>query len=125
MHTSRITNASLFVTVLSACLGLSMTGVSAQTHSQQHDAGAAVNESHALIINAFSQHHLSPQQVRKLAATNSSYFQINVCRAEGEPAEVCYQNSRALTDVNRLLVVTRLPRAALVSLPAEQAGARY
>jgi hypothetical protein len=118
MHTSRITNASLFVTVLSACLGLSMTGVSAQTHAQ-HGAGAAVNESHALVLKAFSQHQLSPQQVRKLAAANSSYFQITVCHAEGEPAKVRYQNSRALGDKNRLLVVTRLPRAALVSLPAE------
>jgi hypothetical protein len=121
MHTSRITNASLFVTVLSACLGLSMTGVSAQTHAQ-HRAGAAANESHALVLKAFS-YHLSPQQVRKLSATNSSYFQSAVCHAQGAPGEIFYQNSRALTDKNRLLVVTRLPRAALVSLPAEQPGA--
>ena len=119
MHTSRITNASLFVTVLSACLGLSLTGVSAQTHAQQKGAGAAVNESHVLVLKAFS-HHLSPQQVRKLAAANSSYFQINVCHVEGEPSAIFYQNSRALGDKNGLLVVTRLPRAALVSLPAEQ-----
>lgn len=120
MHTSRITNASLFLTVLSACLGLSMTGASAQTHAQQQQgAGSAVTESHAFVLKAFSQHHLSQQQVRKLAAANSSYFQLNVCHAEGEPAAVFYQNSRALTDKNQLLVVTRLPRAALVSLPAE------
>ena len=123
MHTARITNASLFVTVLSACLGLSMTGVSAQTHAQ-HGAGASVTESHALVLKAFSQHHLSPQKIRKLAATNSSYLQIAVCHAEGEPAKIFYQNSRALTDKNRILVVTRLPRAALVSLPAGRPGAR-
>jgi hypothetical protein len=123
MHTSRITNASLFVTVLSACLGLSMTGVSSAQTQAQHRAGAAVNESHALVLKAFSQ-HLSPQKVRKLAATNSSYFQLTVCHVEGVPAEIFYQNSRALGDKNHLLVVTRLPRAALVSLPAEQTGAR-
>ncbi|MBA3765920.1 MAG: hypothetical protein H0W99_02815 [Acidobacteria bacterium] len=95
-----------------------MTGASSHAHAQQ-GAGAAVNESQALIFHAFSQ-HLSPQQVRKLAATNNSYFQIAVCHAQGEPATVFYQNPRALTDKNRLLVVTRLPRAALVSLPAEQ-----
>ncbi len=119
MHTSRITNASLFVTVLSACLGLSMTGASSQIQAQQ---GAAVNESQALVFNAFSQ-HLSPQQVRKLAASNNSYFQVAICHTQGEPAEAVYQNTRALTDKNQLLVVTRLPRAALTRLPAEQPGA--
>jgi hypothetical protein len=118
MHTSRITNASLFVTVLSACLGLSMTGASAHARAKPR-ASAAVNESQALVFQAFSQ-HLSPQHVRKLAATNNSYFQIAVCHAQGEPPENFYKNTRALIDKNRLLVVTRLPRAWLVSLPAEQ-----
>lgn len=118
MHTSRITNASLFVTVLSACLGLSMTGASSYAHAQQ-GTSAAVNESQALVFQAFSQ-HLSPQQVRKLAATNNSYFQIAVCQSQGEPEENFYKNTRALIDKNQLLGVTRLPRAALVSLPAEQ-----
>jgi hypothetical protein len=118
MHTSRITNASLFVTVLSACLGLSMTGAPSQAYTQQ-GAGTAVSESQALVFHAFSQ-PLSPQQVRKLAATNNSYFQIAVCQSQGEPEENFYQNTRALIDKNQLLVVTRLPRAALTTLPAEQ-----
>jgi hypothetical protein len=64
---------------------------------------------------------LSPQQARKLAALSNSYFQIAVCQPQGEPAEVLYQNERALTNLNRILVVTRLPRAGLVAPPmAEQ-----
>jgi hypothetical protein len=114
MHTSRITNASLFVTVLSACLGLVMTGVPAHAHTQQGIA-TSVNRSQALVAGAAS-HQLSPQQARKLAAAANSYFQIAACPAACEPAEVLYQNHRALTDKNRILVVTRLPRAGLVAL---------
>lgn len=119
MHTSRITNVSLFVTVLSACLGLSMTGASSHAYAQQQGARAAASESQSLVFRAFSQ-HLSQQQVRKLAATNNSYFQIAVCQSQGEAEENFYKNTRALIDVNRLMVVTRLPRAWLVSLPTER-----
>lgn len=120
MHTSRITNASLFVTVLSACLGLVMTGVPAHAHTQPGII-TAVNGSQALVAGAASQ-QLSPQQARKLAAVSNSYFQIAACQPQGEPAEVLYQNHRAFADVNRILVVTRLPRADLpAALPkAEQ-----
>jgi hypothetical protein len=118
MHTSRITNASLFVTVLSACLGLSMTGASAQAHAEQ-DTSAAVSKSQALVFQAFSQ-HLSPQKVRKLAATSNSYFQVAVCQPQGQREENFYKNTRALIDKNRLLGVTHLPRAWLVSLLTEQ-----
>jgi hypothetical protein len=119
MHTSRITNASLFVTVLSACLGLVMTGVPVHVHTQP-DIATAVNRSQALVGGAASQ-QLSPQQARKLAAVSNSYFQIAACQPAGEPAEVFYQNNKALTNLNRILVVTRLPRAGLPALPeAEQ-----
>ncbi|HEX8776395.1 MAG TPA: hypothetical protein VF735_22690 [Pyrinomonadaceae bacterium] len=115
MHTSRITNASLFVTVLSACLGLVMTGVPAHAHTQPGLA-AAVNRSQALVAGAASQ----PQQARKLAAVSNSYFQIAACQPAGEPAEVFYQNNKALTNLNRLLVVTRLPRAGLAPPPTTE-----
>jgi hypothetical protein len=120
MYTSRITNASLFVTVLSACLGLVMTGVPAPAHTQQGIA-TAVNRSQALVAGNAASQQLSPQQARKLSALSNSYFQIAVCQAQNESAATFYQNSRALTDVNRILVVTRLARAGLVAPPmAEQ-----
>jgi hypothetical protein len=113
MHTTRITNASLFVTVLSACLGLVMTGVPARAHAQQ-GIRTAVNESQALVTSVTAQ-HLSPQQARRFAATGNSYFQLAVCRAHGETARLFYQNPRALNDKDQVLVVTRLPRAGLAT----------
>lgn len=120
MHTSRITNASLFVTVLSACLGLVTTGVpAAYAHTQQDGALAAVNRSQALIATASAAGQLTPQRTLKLAAASNSYFQLDICRAQIAPQENLYKNSRALTDNHPLLVVTRLPRAGLTSLLAE------
>ena len=120
MHTSRITNASLFVTVLSACLGLAMTGVPAHAHTQQGIA-TAVNRSQALVAGAASQ-QLSPQQARKLAAASNPYFQMAACHVHVERVEVFYQNTRALSNKDQLLIVTRLPRAALATLLAEGAS---
>ncbi|HEX8143349.1 MAG TPA: hypothetical protein VF553_12185 [Pyrinomonadaceae bacterium] len=118
MHTSRINNASLFVTVLSACLGLVMTGVPAHAHTQP-GIGVAVERSQALVAGTTSQ-QLSPQQARKLAAAANSYFQIAACHIRLEPAEVFYHNTLALSGTDQLLVVTRLPRAGLPALLAEQ-----
>jgi len=96
-----------------------MTGVPVHAHTQPGIA-TAVNRSQGLVAGAASQ-QLSPQQARKLAAVSNSYFQIAACQPVGEPAEVLYQNDKALTDVNQILVVTRLPRAGLAALPvAEQ-----
>jgi hypothetical protein len=117
MHTSRITNASLFVTVLSACLGLLMTGVPSQAQTQR-GANSAFNQSQALVAGV-AVRPLSSQQVLKLAAACNSYFRIAVCQAHSEPSAILYQNSRALADRNQLLVVTRLPRAGLTSPLAE------
>lgn len=113
MQTPRITSASLFVTVLSACLGLATAGLpTAHAHTQE-GIRTAVSESQALAVGAAVQ-QLSPQQARKLAAVSNSYFQIAACHAQGEQTAPLYENSRALIDKTRLLVVTRLPRAALI-----------
>jgi hypothetical protein len=120
MHTSRITNASLFVTVLSACLGLVTTGVpAAYAHTQQDGALTAVNRSQALIATASAAGQLTPQRTLKLVATSNSYFRLNICRALCEPQQNLYQNSRAITDRHPCLVVTRLPRAGLIHRLAE------
>ncbi|HEV2912647.1 MAG TPA: hypothetical protein VGX92_04965 [Pyrinomonadaceae bacterium] len=124
MHTSRITNASLFVTVLSACLSLLMTGTPAQAHAQQQqDRATAANKSQALAATDGPCGPQSPEQARKIAAASNSYFRIAICHATREPAPLLYQNDRALIDRNRVLVVTRLPRASLLLSPfAKQAA---
>jgi hypothetical protein len=115
MHTPRITNASLFVTVLSACLGLLMTGVPTAHAQTQQGIRTAVSKSQALAAASATYQQSSPQQARKLAAAAGSYFRFDAACADSQPAQLLYQNSRALTDKDQLLVVTRLPRAGLVS----------
>jgi hypothetical protein len=117
MHTSRITNASLFVTVLSACLGLVSTAAPSD-HAQAQPGETVVSRSQAIIAGA-TVVQLSPQRTLKLDAASNSFFRIDICRALGGVEENLYQNSRALTDKHRLLVVTRLPRAALSHMLAE------
>jgi len=120
MHTSRITNATLFLTVLSACLGLVATGVpTAYAHAPQEGALAAVNRSQALIATASAAGQLTPQRTLKLAATSNSYFLLDICQSQIEPKENLYRNSRALTNKHPHMVVTRLPRAGLIQRLAE------
>ncbi|HEX8137251.1 MAG TPA: hypothetical protein VF544_06645 [Pyrinomonadaceae bacterium] len=113
MQTPRITSASLFVTVLSACLGLAMAGLPMAHAHTQEGIRTAVSKSQALAVGATVQ-QLSPQQARKLAAVSNSYFQVADCHLSSDEAAPVYENSRALISKNRLLVVTRLPRAALI-----------
>ena len=95
-----------------------MTGVPVHAHTQP-DIGTVVNRSQALVSGSPSQ-QLSPQQARKLAASSNSYFQIAACHIRLEPAEVFYHNTLALSGTDQLFVVTRLPRAGLPALLAEQ-----
>jgi hypothetical protein len=113
MQTPRITSASLFVTVLSACLGLAVTGLPAAHAHTQDGIRTAVSKSQALAVGAAAQ-QLSPQQARKLAAVSNSFFQVAACHVHSEQAAPLYENSRALISKTRLLLVTRLPRAALI-----------
>lgn len=113
MQTPRITNASLFVKALSACLGLLMTGLPAAHAHTRQEIATAVSESQALAAATVSSQQLWPQQAYKLAAVSNSYSQVAACYLHREPAGPLYQNSRALVDKNQLLVVTHLPRAAL------------
>jgi hypothetical protein len=114
MHASRITNASLFVTVLSACLGLVSTGAPS-AHAQAQPGTTIVNRSQALIAGA-TVLQLAPQRTLKLDATGNSFFRLDICRAQSGVEKNLYHNSRTLTDKDRLLVVTRLPRAGIDSL---------
>src|ERR1044072_5412084 len=102
MHTSRITNASLFVTVLSACLGLVSTGAPS-AHAQAQPGTTVVNRSQALIAGA-TVLQLAPQRTLTLDATSNSFFQLDICRAQCGGEENLYRNSRALTDKDRRVV---------------------
>jgi hypothetical protein len=106
------------VTVLSACLGLLVTGAAAPLHAQP-GAIRAANKSQVSIVSALSAQQLSPKHARKLALVYSPYFQIAACLTHIEPVSNLYQNSIAFKDKHQLLVVTRLPRAALSYLLAE------
>ena len=119
MHTPRITNGQLFVTVLSACLGLLVTGVPSQVYALEGTATTRASGSQPLVVHV-SFERLAPKQARRPAAVSNSYFQAGVCRAQNRPAEIFYQNTRALTATDQVLVVTRLPRAGLSALLAEQ-----
>ena len=65
-----------------------------------------------LITNVTIQQE-SPEQAQKLAATYTSAFLAAGCRERGKPAELFYENTQALAANNQVLIVTRLPRAAL------------
>jgi hypothetical protein len=65
-----------------------------------------------LIANiVFKQH--SPEHARKLVASFNAMFSAGGCRERGEPSELFYTNTKALTDNDQVLIVTRLPRAGL------------
>jgi hypothetical protein len=120
MHKLRLNNATFFVTVMSACLGLLIGGVPLEAHARQGSANAADKSQSA--TNATEPE--SPAQAQKLAATYNSAFSMGGCREHGEPAEVFYTNTRALADNDQVLIVTRLPRAGLGRPAGGQTGGK-
>ena len=139
MHIHR-TNTSLFVTVLSACLGLLIVGV--PTQAEAKSAKEACSKKATPEIKALLDEHSfirplaefianvskiislrkydHPEQARKLTSTSNSYFSIGSGRERNQPTEVLYQNTKALVENNQVLIVTRLPRAGLADLLAKQ-----
>jgi hypothetical protein len=119
MHTLRHTNTTLFVTVLSACLGLLIAGVPAQINAQPVTVKTTSSE---LVTNvAFKQQ--SPEQARKLVASFNAMFSTGSCRERGQAAQLFYKNTQALADNDQVFIVTRLPRAALRVLLVEKPAA--
>lgn len=112
---NRANNATLFLTVLSACMGLLMTGAPAYAQAQRA-AFAGQTKSHAKAGVAKSSDSIKPVVAELLGRTVLLPPVINVISDTGEHVvaqEVCYQNTIALTGNHRVLIVTRLPRAAL------------
>ena len=127
MNSSKRTNTAFFAAVLSACLGLLITGVPAQAQARSVREG--VNEAPA-VIKSLLNHKAFVRplvgflaQAQKLAAAYSSHFSFNGCRERVQPEAILYQNSKALIKNNRVLIVTHLPRAALSDSLAERSAA--
>jgi len=120
MH--RITNTSLFVTVLSTCLGLLVAGVPPQVAAQSVKAGVRYSTGalHSRLIVNTKADAQAPYQARKFAATNNSFFWLANSGKLAQPDVVSYQNTKALIESNRFVIVTHLPRAALADLPAKE-----
>ena len=114
MNRTRVNNATVFVTVLSACLGLLVIGATSQAHGT---ASSVLNELASAASANLSYSHSSSQGL-KLAAAFGSSPQPFVVKGETEQAQTLYKNTRALTDRNQILIVTHMPRASLDSMSA-------
>ncbi len=79
-------------------------------------------EDSSLVVKAKAKQS-SPEQADKQAALYNSYFSLGSCRERGQPEGILYQNTRALVENNQVLVVTRLPRAALSVMLAKPLAA--
>ncbi len=58
----------------------------------------------------------SNEKANKLTSAFNSFFSKNTCECNDESDRVIYQNTKALTENNQILIVTRLPRGSLDAL---------
>jgi hypothetical protein len=112
MSRRRINNATLFVTVLSACLGLVAAGAS----SHAHQTTSSVLSEIASRSGATVSYRYGAKQVLKLRSLYNS--PARSFASQSETGAVLYRNTNPLTATSRILVVTRMPRASLEALPA-------
>jgi hypothetical protein len=117
LKTRRTTNISLFVTVLSACL--LAAGTSAQIC-------APPAQSVDLYATAFEKNE-SGKKVRQFAKRLIYQSATLLPRIEYVPQRSAtsldfIENTKSLVSKNNILVVTRLPRAGLENLVAEQSA---
>lgn len=110
----RINNATVFVTVLSACLGLVAAGASSQ-----------VNQTASLVLSEITSatsanlsYSRSSNQSLKLAAAYNARLLPCASQSKIKAPKVLYKNRISLTASQQILVVTRMPRASLNALPA-------
>ncbi|HEV7844365.1 MAG TPA: hypothetical protein VGO69_11760 [Pyrinomonadaceae bacterium] len=114
MSKLRINNATVFVTVLSACLGLVVAGAS----SQAHQTASSVLSGITSATNANLSYSRSASQSLKRTAAYTSHSLLFASRSEHKAPKVLYKNTNPLTASHHILVVTHMPRASLDSLPA-------
>jgi hypothetical protein len=109
----RIKNATLFVTVLGACLGLVAAGAS----SQAHQATTSFLSELATRSGVTVSYRYSAKRALKLTSVYNSPARARAIGSESGAA-VLYQNTNPLTATRHILVVTTLARASLEALPA-------
>jgi hypothetical protein len=79
-------------------------------------------DSYGLTITT-TQEQQSNAEAQKFAANYNASFAYEACRAKDAFAQSFYQNTTARVEGNKILIVTRLPRAALENPQAEQPAA--
>jgi hypothetical protein len=120
VNEARNTNTPLFITVLCACLGLLTVGAAPAQGSTRQAATEVVQYGASSTCLRLAASAVSTLQVLKI---DDRWLPDSVAQAKGQPAEILYQNTKALTDNNQVLVITHLPRAALSDSPSEIAKA--
>jgi hypothetical protein len=109
MSKLRIRNATLFVTVMSACLGLMAAGASSQAHQT---ASTVLSEIVSVTGGAISYRHASNRALKRTARYHS-HPQSFMARSEDRAAVVSRQSTLPPIARDRILVITSLARASL------------
>src|SRR2546423_11354597 len=103
MSKLRINNATVFVTVLSACLGLVVAGATSQA---QQAASSVLSE-----ITSATSANLSYSRSAHQALKRSTYASRSLpfaSQRENKAPKVLYKNPHPLTASHQILVVTRM-----------------
>jgi len=114
MSKLRIKNAALFVTVLSACLGLVAAGAS--SHARQ--TASTVLSEIAYPTGGGISYRSAASKALKLTLPYHWPARSLAARSENSGASVLCRNPNPLTTLNHILVVTSLPRASIEDLTA-------
>lgn len=105
-----IKNATLFVTVLGACLGLMAAGAS--SHAHQTASGVLSEIAYRSTATA-SYRHASGQSLSGFTAICNSTAPSSASHSHMRAARIFYRNTNPLIPRTSTLVVTRLARASL------------
>ena len=114
MSKLRINNATLFITVLSACLGLVAAGAS--SHARPSGADALSEMTSATSANL--QYGRASKQAHKRKAPYTASAHVFASRSVIRAPEALYKTRNPLTAYSQILVVTRMPRASIEASPA-------
>lgn len=109
MSKLRIKNATLFVTVLSACLGLVAAGAS--SHARQ--AASTVLSEIAYPSGAAISYRSAASKAREFTAACNRPALSFAAQSENSGAKILYSNPDPQAASRHILVVTSLPRASI------------
>lgn len=110
MSKLRIKNATVFVTVLGACLGLVAAGASSHAH---RTASGVLSEIAYRSTGAVAYRHTSNQSPSGFTYICNQAAPSSASLGYNRAAKVFYRNANPLIPRKSTLVVTRLARASL------------